>query len=446
MGSREIPDSSDSALGVQEVILHNAPKWYRERNYAHFDRPLSPLKALTLVSNPSNIESRSFWPFLYFEIKTRRYRKTPKIREIRYASHQDGYIYAYYAHQLAQHYEQLLVKHQIGPNVLAYRSGIGSNIDFAKEAFDQIERLSNCVAIGFDIENFFDSVDHHILKEQWLRLLGLSPSGRLPSDHFAIFKSLTRYAYVDRAKCYERLGYSKKTIKEKRPICTPAEFRAKIRGSKSHGNSLVKINRTGRGIPQGSSISAVLANVYLFEFDVRVSALVRHLGGEYRRYSDDILIIVSSAYESAIKHFVLVEMSKLKLKINTQKTTESHFYRCGLGHLTLRHGDKPFQYLGFVFDGQRRLIRSQTLSRYWGKVKFAVARAKKKARRATRLQRNSTVFKREIYTRFTHLGSRNFISYAKRAAKTMVVAGLWNKAPAWCQVKNHIERLNRLLC
>jgi len=416
------------------------PEWYRIRYYPHFDLPLSFKQAKNLVLN--SVEKHSFLPFLSFEIKTRRYHRDPKIRRISYASHRDGYIFSYYAHLLNEKYELLLKKEGLSQNVLAYRSRIGDNIDFAKEAFDNIVKLADCVAIGFDIESFFDSLDHRILKQRWNHLLGTS---RLPADYFAIFKALTKYAFIDRDACYKRLGYSRRKARECRPICTPSEFRSVIRGRKGSSGGLIKVNETGRGIPQGTSISSISANVYLLEFDVRVSALITLLGGVYRRYSDDILVIVAPKYACAVKAFVHDEIVKHKITINMQKTTESRFFKCARGHVSLRQGDKPFQYLGFVFDGNQQVIRSQSLSRYWRKIKFASRRAQNKALRSKLKGRNPKVFKRAIFERFTHLGKRNFISYAKRAAKAIGGHNNWKQTAVWRQVKNHFPRIEKLL-
>ncbi|HEX8015252.1 MAG TPA: reverse transcriptase domain-containing protein, partial [Flavobacterium sp.] len=46
------------------------------------------------------------------------------------------------------------------------------------------------------------------------------------------------------------------------------------------------------GIPQGLPISAVLANLYLFDFDLDiVNRWVKPHNVYYRRYSDDIFIV-----------------------------------------------------------------------------------------------------------------------------------------------------------
>lgn len=46
-----------------------------------------------------------------------------------------------------------------------------------------------------------------------------------------------------------------------------------------------------KGIPQGTPISAALANVYMLHFDKRINDAVKPLKGIYRRYSDDMIVV-----------------------------------------------------------------------------------------------------------------------------------------------------------
>lgn len=418
-------------------------RWYRKKSYPHFDSPMSYEKALAYVSNPENIKQHSFLPFLSFEIKVRRFsKKDPKRRPIKYAAHRDGYIFSYYAHILSRKYEDLLQQSGLSEVVLAYRSGRGNNIDFAKEAFDQIEQRGNCAAIGFDISSFFDNIDHSRLKQQWATLLGLT---KLPDDHYAVYRAITKYSWVDKDQCYKRLGYSRQDREQKRPICNIQEFRDIIKGRGNEQKSLVQTNKVSFGIPQGSSISALLANLYLYPFDKQMHILAQKIGGMYRRYSDDILWVCPTEYEDLVKTEIKKKISEMgkQLQIQDEKTTISHFVKSPDGTLSLRDGDKPFQYLGFTFDGKRRLMRAQTLSRFWRKVVFSVRRAKKNARKAGRKARNSQVFKRKLYKRFSHLGNSNFLGYAKRSARTMADGIAWKEHNTWQQVKNHWHRLNQ---
>ncbi len=417
----------------------NSNSWFKRKPYPHFDMPLRKSDAIKLVSDPKKVVSHSFLPFLSFELKDRRFGKAPKVRKINYASHKDGYIYSYYAQHLDSAYETELAKSNLSSSILAYRRNRGSNIEFANEAFDRIVEKADCTAIGFDIEKIFDNLDHKHLKKSWATLL--KKESKLPDDWYSIFNSITKFSSIDRDNCFKVLKYNKAKIKTITRICSITEFR-NLRHSRKF---LISKNKRGRGIPQGTAISAALANLYLLEFDKIILQYVNTINGVYRRYSDDILIIVEPEYASATEYFVDITLRQFKLSLNKSKTTSSTFQKTKTGNIELCRNSKPFQYLGFVFDGEKRLIRSQTISRYWRKVVRSINRAKSKASRAARLGRNQTIFKRQIYERYTHIGKRNFLTYARRSAKVMTKTGLWTKSAAWKQIKGHAEKIEKLL-
>ena len=62
------------------------------------------------------------------------------------------------------------------------------NIHFAKEAFDEIVKKKNVIAITLDISQFFESLYHCFLEEKWCKLL---EQNELPPDHEAVFKAIT---------------------------------------------------------------------------------------------------------------------------------------------------------------------------------------------------------------------------------------------------------------
>lgn len=107
-----------------------------------------------------------------------------------------------------------------------------SNIDHAKEVFDFVEQNRPCVALAFDVEKFFDTLSHRKLRTAWASVLG---SDRLPPDHYRVFRSLTRFAWVSRKAAYDEFGISEYNPKLREPnprrarICLPEEFRKHIR-------------------------------------------------------------------------------------------------------------------------------------------------------------------------------------------------------------------------
>ena len=77
-------------------------------------------------------------------------------------------------------------------------------------------------------------------------------------------------------------------------ICSAKLFRTII----SENSKLIKKNpNETKGIPQGTNLSGTLANIYMLDFDLAIQNFVNNVGGYYRRYSDDILILINSKAE-----------------------------------------------------------------------------------------------------------------------------------------------------
>lgn len=387
----------------------------KARSYLHFDAPLSAEKARDLTADTTRVISHSFFPFLGFTAIERRYKKVDgkrqiqnKPRDIRYASHTDSAIYEYYASILSKRYESYLKKNALEQVVLAYRSGVGSNIDHAASLFSEIRRKCNCVCIALDISGFFDNIEHSKLKTAWCSILG---SDNLPEDHYKIFRSLTCYGWVEKKDLEHRLGRKLRANKNKR-LCSVSEFRNKIRGIKP---SIIKQNKNSVGIPQGSTMSGLLANIYLYSVDMAILDLCKLHDGSYRRYSDDIAIVISN--ETDVDQFVTkirTILSSVKLDINETKTEIVQFEIQNGQQI----GNKPFQYLGFTFDGCRTLIRDSSLNRYYRKMTRSL-----RAARLSAGKKNiplAQTYLRRHYKTYTHKGKgRNFVRYAYRAAKKL---------------------------
>lgn len=112
-----------------------------------------------------------------------------------------------------------------------------------------------------------------------------------------------------------------------------------------------RVDRSGRshpvaGLPEGTSIAPLLANLYLSSFD----ATVEDLSGVYLRYADDLAIFCSS-YEEVVAAQITVArgLSKLKLSLNDSKSYVSSFERgfCFLGWVFFEDG-------GYPVDGDSR--------------------------------------------------------------------------------------------
>lgn len=418
--------------------------WYRSRNYLHFDPPAGVEKAQKLVTAPARVASHSFYPLISYQItteklkrnsETKRLVKHLKPRDIAYAAHLDSCIYSYYAWQLGMLYEDELKARKIDDHVLAFRSLGKSNIDFAAQAFESIRTRGDCSAVALDIKGFFDNLDHAQLKSSWALILN---DVKLPSDHYAVFKSLTRFSTVERGKLFEALGISQHNPKFGRHrICSAKDFREKIRNA-----GLIYQNAKSKGIPQGTPISALLSNIYMIEFDELMCQRMSKIDGDYFRYCDDMLFIVPTEKRDEIAGEVNERIKKLKIHINTDKTERRTFTM----ESGVQRADKPLQYLGFTFDGQRVLLRSASLARYSERMKRGVkmAKATMKKRNDARVSRGATpkdLFKRKLYQRYSHLGKRNFLRYGYRASAILDSSSIKKQLkPLWLRLQKEIEK------
>jgi len=407
--------------------------WYIKKPYAHFDLPMSFDIASARVSDPGYVASKAFWPFVGFNDTRRRFRTKngaavvdKKVRPLKYCSHHDGYIYSFYAQALNRQYEALVRYHCIDEVVLAYRRGLGSNVAMAKAAFDEIAFRENCCVIALDIESFFDSIDHDILKDNLCEVLALQ---RLPADWYAIFKSMTRYSWVDLDKLAVRLGFDAKD--PPRPFCDAKSYREIVRRP---ADSLVEKNVSTFGIPQGSPLSAVFSNIYMLKFDIACKRQFDKSGIYYRRYSDDILIVCDEQQSGGAFEVIKSEIAKLgpAMKVNDGKT-EISIFKTAPGQKVVC--DFPVTYLGLSYDGGRTLLRNRTISRYYRRMTYAV----RSTLRGAEQSGSAEPHLRSLYRDMTHLGRRSFYSYARFASKVLGAPGPLR------QLRRHVRILYRKL-
>jgi hypothetical protein len=266
--------------------------------------------------------------------------------------------------------------------------------------------------------------------------MGLIGVQSLPPDHFAVFNSLTKFAYVPLERALPALGISPNNPpRSPARLCSPRMFREKIRGA-----GLVQKHGDRKGIPQGSPISALLSNIYLLEFDQRLLAEIQRHGGRYMRYCDDILCVVPDGQEANLFDLVEGLIEEYGLEINEKKTDTIRFAKVGAE----LKADRPLQYLGFTFDGTRKLIRSSAFAKFSDKMRRGVNLARQSAKKHNKRRSTSTsIWKRTLYERYSHLGSRNFISYGLRAADEMDSQAIKKQLrPLWSRLERKIAKAN----
>ena len=423
----------------------------KKHNCLHFDNKIKDYKHfLPLVSNSEKIAKHSFLPFIKFNKLKYKYKtvnrerklikrdslKRLKVREIMYAGHLDTLIYVWYQCLLEKSYNEALEKNSLSESILAYRRIEKSedkrgkcNIDFAHEIFSYIkESKEECTALTFDIENFFPSLSHEFLKEKWCEILNAT---KLPPDHYNIFKSLTRYTYVDLTpwiKKLLRINTPGKRAKAKNLLENNGFSGEKFRNlKKAIKNAKINIfdkNPDTKGIPQGSPLSGLLANIYLLDFDKKINKIAKDAGGIYRRYSDDIIIVCPIEDGKELEEITRAEISinkdlskKPYLVIKEEKTKRISFMKIK-NKLIAWKVDKNFekehmeslQYLGFEFDGETTFIRSGSIARFNNQLKYGIAKTKK-------VYKTGPILKKKLLERYTPMGKSNFLSYVNKANK-----------------------------
>jgi len=395
-----------------------------ERRYRHFDgyaqlrmvESGEDIIASTLRDSDA-VASYRFYPFLRSDQRRRRFvgnsvkgKKSQvieqKIRPIMYASHHDSLVYSFYAFILRQAYEERIRGSSLQESVIAYRRiprednprRGKSNIDFALEIHNLVKSLPTCTIICLDIKGFFDNIDHSFLKSRWSILLGVRD---LPNDHYHIFRSITkyRYAFLNDVLGALNLGRMRNGkfryhtgVERRGRLCTPQQYRTRAR-------PLEHSNKSTVGIPQGSPISDILANLYLECFDRKLVERLDLLEfGWYRRYSDDILIVCPAERAKEIYDNILVDigLERLRLSIkkteavlidSVKKTVQDITYELTKEDIHKGRRREVFQYLGFEMDASGMHVRSGTVAGHYRRAK---RRAKAQARALASLRGNGT--------------------------------------------------------
>lgn len=422
---------------------------FQAKSYAHLDKKKSPQYLETVIKNPDWIASHGFLPLIHVQMKLKKRtgshkRFTFKIRHIFYSSHTDSYIYQWYAQQLSNAYEKYIADHNFSDAPTAYRSLDGKcNIDFAKEAFDFIHVQEDAFLFVTDFHSFFDSLDHKLLKQQLMKVLEM-PKG-LSRDWYAVYKSLIQATYFDLDEIAKIKNTEKKLLRKKETSPSILLEQDEMRNlKKDYLHKYYEIfeeeleNKTEIGIPQGTSISALFANTYMIDFDKRISDYVKSINGLYRRYSDDILIVVPFSEKDKLCTIFEAEREKIKVSISTGKTRRFHIKKGKIEEVLFKESEstdrrKIIEYLGFSYDGDTILIKDGSLNKFYRKLDnrlYLLKRIKQEKGKYLGLKR--------FYRSYSHLGEAariqhnryvrrntndyrhsNFITYVNKAQRIM---------------------------
>ena len=398
-----------------------------KKPYAHFDLRTDIGKQKSYISNPRKVATHGFYPFIHYQIKTVKFNKAKgtreKTRDICYAAHIDRCIYQYYSYMLNELYNERVRGDGITNVAVAYRTDLHkSNIYFSKRAYDYIRELGRCYVMIGDFTHFFDNLDHDYLKRQWCSLLKCD---YLPDDHYSVFKNVTAYSKWELTDLLALNGLSadwagRKSLNSQVRVLTPMQFRK----NKSH----IVRHADPYGIPQGSPISATLANVYMLEVDKLINDMVLELGGMYMRYSDDFIIILPDTSELNIAEAFEKIRTLLKvaprLTLEPSKTQYFHYAdseleNCGKQFHAEADGSSRFiNFLGFTFNGRQVSIRAKTISKYYYRM---YRKAKNIAKAGGYTPAGKHISCENLYRRYSERGADgkpgNFLTYVSRAER-----------------------------
>ena len=297
-----------------------------------------------------------------------------------------------------------------------------------------------------DITGFFDNLSIEVLKQNWNRVWSGRRGGVLEDDHYKVFKSLKNFHFVEEKDivCIFKkepregsdINWSDSKARKKElnrslheRICS---FQ-KLRSVKSANNNKNFIRNKSKlkitGIPQGTAISGMLANISMIDFDLAMKTKIEKLGGFFRRYSDDIFIAFPSTVNfGKIEKFINSLLKKYfneYLHVNPDKTNRSVYEENEKGEGACYNDEGKLssaQYLGFEFDGKRIHVRSSSISRNRSKIVRVIKKNKKGKSGKSKLGNINTrkVYKAQSPRKITpadQYKQKGFVFYGKRSEK-----------------------------
>ena len=425
---------------------------YKDKFYTHLDIKKHHTNYQKRVQDINWVSKHGFYPFIHFQMNCSKYTSDSegnkyvkeKNRDIYYAAHIDRFIYEYYGNRLNNKYNNYMRANGINRVSTAYRNCTPGkcNIDFAKEVFEYIVKCESAYIFVGDFSKFFDKIDHKYLKEKIKCVVG---EKALDVADYAIYKNITKFTYIEAQDIETEKKMLRKDMRDLERYFEMDEFHE---FKKKH---LYK-NFKDYQIPQGSSISAVYANVYMIDFDKIINDFITSKKGIYRRYCDDIIIVVPMTRKDVIDrnnekiaNFIYSTRDKVpNLELNEDKT--EHFFYDNGRIKKIKGKSNLINYLGFTFDGKNVRIRDKSVFKFYCRAYKKI----KKVKESTN-EKSFNAGKKAIYHSYTHLGASkyskdhgNFLTYAYKAddvfsRSDVLVSNIRN------QVKKHWYKINKKL-
>ncbi|GAP00235.1 reverse transcriptase domain-containing protein [Fructobacillus ficulneus] len=361
-----------------------------QRKYKHFDHFVTDINFLDSVKSDSKvITSFRFLPFIQKDIISNKFNGKSiqeKKRKITLPSHHAAAIYKLYSEQLNHVYEQKIKDTPVSSAATAYRSSTmeikRSNIHAAKEVFDFISNQQSAYVIKGDFKAFFDTLNHKYLKKRLIDVLSSEPltihadsltTNTLPKDWYAIFNSLTKYQYISTTDLEDSISYKKNNSQY-------SYFNCRKDFDNFYKKNKKKFHTNRIGIPQGTSLSALLANIYMMKFDLKICLLIEKLGGLYRRYSDDFIIVLpgksvsQNQAEKILEQIIIISEQDLFLTIERHKTNFYKFENHSFQKISnsISQQQTTLNYLGFRFTGHSVYLREKSIYKFAYRSKHGI--------------------------------------------------------------------------
>lgn len=166
-------------------------------------------------------------------------------------------------------------------------------------------------------------------------------------------KNYSHYIKIDIKGFYSNIQHSvlEKQLAELLPQSVISLINKAIKTQtvpKNFNHNLIVNEERDIGIPEGLSISNILAEIYLLDFDRYFKSISSMY---FCRYVDDILVLCNEKDLTHLKREIEYRLNDLDLSLNEEKVS--------FGQIS-----DQFIYLGYVFDGIKVSVRPSSINKF----------------------------------------------------------------------------------